>query len=83
MGRMAIALQPASCAEQSCVMGVQQEWFTTSEAAVYLRTTVPALRMRVSRGTIVPDTRGFQGRGREHMFHRSTLDAHYRRRENA
>lgn len=55
----------------------RQEWFTTTEAAQYLRTTARALRMRVARGTIVPDCRGQRGRSREHMFRRATLDAHY------
>jgi hypothetical protein len=74
-----VAMQPVSCAEErACVMGVQQEWFTTAEAAVYLRTSVPALRMRVIRGTLVPDSKGHRGRSRQHMFRRSTLDAHYK-----
>jgi hypothetical protein len=54
-----------------------QEWYTTEEAAVYLRTTVKALNMRVLRGAIVPDCRGLRGRGKQHMFRKSTLDAHY------
>lgn len=55
----------------------EQVWFTTTEAAIYLRTSPKALRMRVARGAIVPDCRGGRGRSREHMFRRSTLDAHY------
>jgi hypothetical protein len=54
-----------------------QEWFTTEEAAVYLRTTAKALIQRIGRGTLVPDSRGQRGRGRQHMFRRATLDAHY------
>lgn len=54
-----------------------QEWFTTIEAAAYLRTSVEALRMRVMRGAIVPDAKGKRGRSRQHMFRRATLDAHY------
>jgi len=54
-----------------------QEWFTTEEAAVYLRTTPKALSMRVARGSIAPDCWGGRGRGKQHMFRRATLDRHY------
>jgi hypothetical protein len=54
-----------------------QEWYTTEEAAAYLRTTVKGIIMRVWRGTLVPDCRGQRGRSKKHMFRRSTLDKHY------
>jgi hypothetical protein len=54
----------------------KQEWFTTTEAAAYLRTTAKALRCRIARGTLVPDGWGGRGRGKEHMFRRGTLDRH-------
>ena len=62
------------------VNAAEQEWFTTTEAAAYLRTTPKALRMRIARGAIKPDSPGGRGRSREHMFRRSTLDAHYSRK---
>jgi hypothetical protein len=55
-----------------------QEWFTTEEAAVYLRTTVKAIIMRVWRGSLVPDCRGQRGRSKKHMFRKATLDSYYR-----
>jgi hypothetical protein len=54
----------------------KQEWFTTTEAAAYIRTTPKALRQRIARGSLKPDSWGGRGRGREHMFRRATLDAH-------
>jgi len=56
----------------------EQEWYTTDEAAVYLRTTVKGIIMRVFRGSLVPDCRGQRGRSKKHMFRRATLDAYYR-----
>lgn len=55
----------------------EQEWFTTTEAAEYLRATPKALRARIARGSLVPDCWGGRGRSKEHMFRRSTLDRHY------
>lgn len=54
-----------------------QIWYTTAEAAAYLRTTATAVRRRVARGTLVPDCYGGRGRAKQHMFRRETLDAHY------
>lgn len=64
-------------AEQQVTRTDAQEWFTTIEAAAYLRTTAKALNMRIARGTLVPDCWGGRGRSRQHMFRRETLDKHY------
>jgi len=56
---------------------VPREWYTTTEAAEYLRITPKALRNRIARRSIVPDCFGGRGRSRQHMFRRATLDAHY------
>lgn len=51
-------------------------WYTTEEAAEYLRTSHQAVLRRIARGKLTPDSWGGRGRGRHHMFRRSTLDAH-------
>lgn len=51
-----------------------QEWFTTVEAAVYVRMEYEALRKQISTGRLKPDSPsrpGFRG----HRFRRATLDA--------
>lgn len=58
---------------------IPREWFTTTEAAEYLRITPKALRNRVARGAIVPDVWGERGKGKFHMFHLDTLRAYYGR----
>lgn len=56
--------------------GVAQEWFTTDEAAEYMRTTPGALRKAIARGAIRPDCHGGRGRTRSHRFHVDTLRAY-------
>lgn len=51
------------------------EWFTTKEAAAYLRTTTKALLQHVARGRLKPDHFGGRGRFKSHRFRRATLDA--------
>jgi hypothetical protein len=58
----------------------QQQWFTTAEAAVYLRTSVTALKKHVQRGTLRPDAFGLRGGFRGHRYARDTLDAFVRTR---
>lgn len=52
-----------------------QEWFTTDEAAAYIRLSANALLKHVAAGNIVPDVWGKRGRTRSHRFRRATLDA--------
>ncbi len=58
------------------VKEVEQQWFTTAQAAKLIGKTPKALKHAVLRGTIVPDGRGQRGRHRSHMFSRKTLDAY-------
>jgi excisionase family DNA binding protein len=51
----------------------EQVWFTTAEAAEYLRITRAALQKQVERGNIVPDNRHV-GRVSGFRFRRETLD---------
>jgi hypothetical protein len=53
---------------------MEQVWFTTTEAAEYLRTSAKALQHHINRGNLVPDTHGKRGRTQGHRFHRDTLD---------
>jgi hypothetical protein len=53
---------------------VEQQWFTTEEAAVYLRMTRGALLKHVERGNLTPDNRKALGRIAGHRFRRETLD---------
>jgi hypothetical protein len=55
-----------------------QEWYTTAEAAKYLRTSVGAVLNAVWRKRLVPDCQGRSGRSRSHMFRRETLEAYYK-----
>lgn len=64
--------------KQGAAVAEPQQYFTTEEAAAYLRTTAKALLMRVSRGAIQPDSWGGRGAGRKHLFSRETLDKHAR-----
>lgn len=50
-------------------------WYTTSEAAEYLRTTTRALLRHVQRGNLKPDSWGSRGAFKSHRFCRETLDA--------
>lgn len=52
-----------------------REWYTTAEAAEYMRMTPKALRMAIARGSIRPDCFGGRGRTRSHRFHVQTLRA--------
>jgi hypothetical protein len=52
-----------------------QQWFTTKEAAIYLRlTSAEALVKHVQRGHITPDRPRSPGGLRCHLFSRQTLD---------
>jgi hypothetical protein len=68
-----------NAANETKADSIPREWFTTTEAAEYLRITPKALRNRVARGSIVPDVWGGRGRSKEHMFHLDTLRAYYGR----
>lgn len=50
-------------------------WYSTGEAAEYLRTTPRALLNHVARGNLVPDAYGRRGRFQSHRFSKDTLDA--------
>ena len=54
-------------------------WYTTAEAAVYLRMKPGAVKSLVFRGSLIPDRRGGNG-VRSHRFHRDTLDAYFGRK---
>jgi hypothetical protein len=57
-----------------------KEWYTTAEAAEYLRCTHRALQGRVGRGKIVPDVLAGTGRGQWNLFHIDTLRAYLGRK---
>lgn len=60
------------------IMGAEelQQWFTTEEAAKYLRTSASGIRSAIMRGKLRPDTFGRQGKTAGHRFSRPTLDAY-------
>ncbi|MBA3841076.1 MAG: helix-turn-helix domain-containing protein [Actinobacteria bacterium] len=62
-------LIPADVAER-----VYRAWYTTVEAADYLRITRAALLKHVERGHLVPDNRNAAGRIAGHRFRRETLE---------
>lgn len=53
-------------------------WYSTVEAAEYLRTSPRALLAHVARGNIRPDAFGSRGRFKSHRFSKETLDAFVR-----
>lgn len=55
-----------------------RDWYTTSQAATYLSTTIAALHMHVQRGNLKPDSRGGRGRFKGHRFSKETLDAFHK-----
>ncbi len=55
----------------------EQEWFTTEEAAAFLRMTGNAIRKHVCSGRLRPDVFGKRGRTRSHRFSRATLRAFF------
>lgn len=52
-----------------------QTWFTTREAAEYLRMTPEAVRKAVERGRLKSATNSTMGRRFGHRFRREALDA--------
>jgi len=53
-----------------------KEWYTTAEAAEYLRCSHRALQGRIARNKIKPDVLAGTGRGPWNLFHIDTLRAY-------
>lgn len=64
------------------IESIEQQWFTTAQAAKLTGKSPKALKHAVIRGRLIPDGRGARGRHKSHMFSRATLTAYIQGADN-